>query len=601
MLAYLYIFIAVIIIASIVISVATQAIMNNYKVIEAQRNVYKTIVWKNALIQNSKYISITGLPALPLGTDLTNYHTVPTWVFPETKNIYGLNYVYCPYGAVSTGTLASTIKTSPTTSYNVRIQSDYSTAVNGILRPYVVASSPPVNNYDVLAFIISPFNTKAGNLPSCNNITFDTENQRYITENGYVESITKYDIEIYQKISGTNPNSSYYENQIEGDNSTTNNTLQNNLSYAANSGSSNRTKLILPSGSSNIDNLFFGYSNSTTNTNINENLSKKELIIQGQPDKSSIITATALKKLTFYNYKVLLKDVTISSNVSLEFINADLVTQGSAIKKLNLLNKSTLYVPRSNTLNSDFIAVDNSSINLDVSSILNISGSNGLLYMVNSNLSGAGAGLNLNNTNFNAPVQLTDSTISLRDSSVVNYTATAIHGYAFFLYETGNIVLKDSSLNISGYATNGFGIKGNMTLKDSFVTTTSSGMTNLFLLLRNGALTIDNTSNKSYGNSIVANRPTYNVVDQGGKFISGSNAVLTAKTNCWANSLTSEITSVNLFIASPTGVNGANSKPTEANMTISGTSALGVAVTTTPSWMAKWPLNINQTSWTCQI
>lgn len=601
MLAYLYIFIAVIIIASIVISVATQAIMNNYKVIEAQRNVYKTILWKNALIQNSKNISATGLPALPLGTDITNYHTVPTWVYPETKNIYGLNYVYCPYGAVNTGTLASTIKISPTASYNARIQSDYSTAVNGILRPYVVASNSPVNNYDVLAFIISPFNTKTGNLPSCNNITFDTESQRYITENGYVESITKYDIEIYQKISAANPNSSYYQNNVEGDSSTTNNTLQNNLSYAAGSGSSNRTKLILPSGSSNIDTLFFGYSSSTSNTSVNENLSKKELIIQGQPDKSSIITATALKKLTFYNYKVLLKDVTISSNVSLEFINADLVTQGSSIKKVNLLNKSTLYVPKNNTLNSDYIAVDNSSINLDVNGILNISGSTGLLSMVNSSLSGAGAGLNLNNTNFNAPVQLTDSTISLRDASVINYTATGTHGYAFFLYETGNIVLKDSSLNISGFATNGFGIKGTMTLKDSFVTTTSSGMTNLFLLLRNGALTIDNASNKTYGNTVLANRPTYNVVDQGGKYISGSNAVLTAKTNCWANSLTTEVTSVNLFIASPTGVNGANSKPTEANMTISATSALGVAVTTTPSWMAKWPLNINQTSWTCQI
>lgn len=85
MLAYLYIFIAVIIIASIVISVATQAIMNNYKVIEAQRNVYKTILWKNALIQNSKNISATGLPALPLGTDITNYHTVPTWFIQKLK------------------------------------------------------------------------------------------------------------------------------------------------------------------------------------------------------------------------------------------------------------------------------------------------------------------------------------------------------------------------------------------------------------------------------------------------------------------------------------------------------------------------------------
>lgn len=605
MLAYLYIFIAVIIIAGIVITLATQAITNNYKVIEAQRNVYKTILWKNALIQNAKNISSGGLPALPIGVDGASYHTLPSWVYPETKNIYGFEYVYCPYGAVNTGTPTTTVKSSTSTSYSVQTLANYITAVDGTIRPYVISSATPPNGYNVLGFIISPFSTKSGTQPSCNNITFDTESQKYITDNGYVEAITKYDIEIYQKVSATgNNNYNYYENNVEGDNSSTGNTLLNNLSYVGASSGAGRVKITLPSGTSKIDNLFFGYTSTSNNNYINENLNKRELIIQGQSDKSSIISADTVKTLTFYNYKVYLKDVTLNSNVKLDMSNSDLLSQNSSLKQITFRNRSTFFIPEKQTVSTDLLTMYDSSVNLTTGSVLNVSGSNGLLLLLNSYLDINSGTLNLANTTYNGSIQLYDSNINGTNANI-NYTATGAHNLAFYVDETSKISLINGAVNISGYPVNGFGIRGKMTVKEGSVFTTSSGMTRLFFLLNNGELNLNNTNTTQlYGSNTADFRPGYTVYDEGGKYVSGTNSILTAKTACWNKSTNTPNTASSniLFIASATAVNGANSRPIPDNLTVTNSGAIvnPTATVNTP-WVTQWTRAVNQSSWTCQM
>ncbi|XVO79879.1 hypothetical protein ACQ9ZH_21035 [Pseudomonas chlororaphis] len=135
-------------------------------------------------------------PALPVGVNKGDYHTLPD-AFYRTLNPFNKPYIYCPFGAI----------TAP--SYTVTINGGSISGVQGSSSIYDANTSVMVKNgksldyvtsteqnkftvKGVLGFIISP--TSNGST-RCQDVTFDTQLQKYIVAGGRVETITSIEVE----------------------------------------------------------------------------------------------------------------------------------------------------------------------------------------------------------------------------------------------------------------------------------------------------------------------------------------------------------------------------------------------------------------------
>ena len=135
-------------------------------------------------------------PALPFGVNKGDYHTLPD-AFYRTLNPFNKPYIYCPFGAI----------TAP--SYTVTINGGSISGVQGSSSIYDANTSVMVKNgksldyvtsteqnkftvKGVLGFIISP--TSNGST-RCQDVTFDTQLQKYIVAGGRVETITSIEVE----------------------------------------------------------------------------------------------------------------------------------------------------------------------------------------------------------------------------------------------------------------------------------------------------------------------------------------------------------------------------------------------------------------------
>ena len=155
------------------------------------------VMVKNSLLVLSTTYEVTTdettitYPALPLGINQGNYHTLPEKLM-KPRNPLGKPYVYCPFAARSDQPMTETINNGTGIPYNV------ATSVlvkNGVSLPYVTSSGlNTLNGAVVLAFIISPNPPFTGST-RCEDVTFDHQLQKFVVAGGRVETITALDVE----------------------------------------------------------------------------------------------------------------------------------------------------------------------------------------------------------------------------------------------------------------------------------------------------------------------------------------------------------------------------------------------------------------------
>lgn len=145
-------------------------------------------------IEGEIIITTTVYPALPAGANLNNHHTLPAFLL-KNKNTYNQPYIYCPYSVLEEATYAEVIADG-SASYQANIAN---LTKNNKQIPYVM--STPKNSFTedgILGFIISP-STKINNNLKCESVIYDSNIGSFLIEGGRVESITRFEVEGFNK------------------------------------------------------------------------------------------------------------------------------------------------------------------------------------------------------------------------------------------------------------------------------------------------------------------------------------------------------------------------------------------------------------------
>lgn len=495
-------------------------------VIQSQKNQSSVAMWKSLLISKAKAVGENNEIVLPIGENKVDYHTVPNWLYFNTKNPWGKDFVYCPFGPISTGILDRTVNS--TTNYKVRTASNFATVIDGVGRDYVVASERIVP--DVLAFIISPIPSSTNTLPNCANVVFDSTLNAYKVDNGLVDVITKGDVETFANLSllsGQNngENSSInYINTVEGDTSVEGNTLLQNLNYIAAS-DFKYANLKLPSGVNTLESVNLNQNNDTFTED------QKVLIIEGDSDGSTIINGAAGSKVLFNNYKVYLKNIKLSQNIQPIFNYSNLKTENVELSNVYLQESEWLVngtddkiIAANNTITSESygLYMNKSTLNIGDSKKLTINEDISNKNTINASLSKIiinNGELSINKTNNQNGIVLIDSVIKT-DNANVNIYSTIPHSSDILVDEFSSILSFNSIFEVSGNGTGSIVNRGSVVFNGTSLITLSGGNYGI-ISQRNSSLILKTelSNNIVIGNSNAANRPSVAVLDFGSKDI----------------------------------------------------------------------------------
>ena len=519
-------------------------------VIQSQKNQSSVALWKTLLISKSKAVGDTNEIVLPLGENKTGYHTLPSWIYFNTKNPWGKDFIYCPFGPITTGTLDVNIPLSTTNNYQVRVKNNFATEFDGDQRDYVVASTYNGISDKILAFIISPIPSSTNTLPNCSDIVFDSTLNAYKVDNGLVEAITTGDIETYSNLSrlagqdsGVSNGVSYI-NTVMADDSLDGNTLTENFNYIASS-DFKYVRLKLPPNESNLDSVIFNDGNDEFAE------SERTFILEGDESGTTTINSDSVSNIVFNNYRVILKDVKFESNIVPTFFNSKLSTENvqlanvilkESVWKVNgsddviiasnnmplatraglVLFKSELFIPQGkkltvfeHNLNSFAIGAENSEINLE----------NGELSIMKA-------------TN-NGSIMLLNSLFTLRES-ILSVAASLSYESDISLDEFSKLSVNKSDINVSGRAIGSIVNKGYAVLNNSSLNTFSGGNYGIVLQSNANLVLKSNADTTTIGSLTPANRPIIAVLDEtvdgatyiGGKGNSGGSVNLYATYRC---------------------------------------------------------------------
>lgn len=519
-------------------------------VIQSQKNQSSVALWKTLLISKSKAVGDSNEIVLPFGENKTGYHTLPSWIYFNTKNPWGKDFIYCPFGPITTGTLDVNIPLSTTTNYQVRIKNNFATEFDGDQRDYVVASTYNGISDKILAFIISPIPSSTNTLPNCSDIVFDSTLNAYKVDNGLVEAITTGDIDTYTNLSrlagqdsGVSNGVSYI-NTVVGDDAVDGNTLTDNLNYIASS-DFKYVSLKLPPNESNLDSVIFNEGSDEFAE------SERTFILEGDESGTTTINSDSISNVVFNNYRVILKNVKFESNIVPTFFNSKLSTENvqlanvilkESVWKVNgsddviiasnnmplstraglVLFKSELFIPQGkkltvfeHNLNSFAIGAENSEINVE----------NGELSIMKA-------------TN-NGSIMLLNSLFTLRES-ILSVAASLAYESDISLDEFSKLSLNNSDMNVSGRAVGSIINKGYAILNNSSLNTFTGGNYGIVLQSNANLILKANADITQIGSITPANRPVVAVLDEtvdGGTYIggqgnSGGSVNLYATTSC---------------------------------------------------------------------
>lgn len=496
-------------------------------VIQSQKNQSSIALWKSLLVSKARAVGDNKEYVLPIGENKTGYHTLPSWLYFNTKNPWGKDFIYCPYGPISTGTLDKDINLTLTTTYKVRTTSNFATMVNGSYRDYVVSSDSNGITTDVLAFIISPIPSTTNTLPKCTDVEFDVSLNAFKVSDGLVDVITKSDIETFANLSRINDkedgesSSVTYINTVEGDISATNNTLTNNLNYIAAS-DFKYVKLKLPAGTNTLSSVSFNDGNDSFTE------SQRVFILEGDSSGTTIINGSPDSKILFNNYKVVLKNLKLSENIMPLFNYSNLKTENVELSNVHLENSEWLVfgsndkiMPSENKLFTESypLYMHKSTLNIGDGKKLTINehtlNKNTLDASLSQILISRGE-LTINKNNNKNGIVLTDSVIKSDDSNI-NINTTVNNDSDILVDEFSKILAIDSSFNVSGRAVGSIVNRGSIVFKGSSLITNSSGNYGI-VGQRNSSLILKTYAEGKdivIGNTVSAKRPQVAILDYG--------------------------------------------------------------------------------------
>lgn len=495
-------------------------------VIQSQKNQSSVAMWKSLIISKAKAVGENNEIVLPIGENKVDYHTVPSWLYFNTKNPWGKDFVYCPFGPISSGVLDKNISLSVSTDYQVRTVSNFATSINGSNREYVVASSPNGISTDILAFIISPLPSASNTLPNCSDVIFDNLLNAYKVDNGLVDVITTGDVETFNNLSilsGQNngENSTVnYVNTVEGDTSVMGNTLTQNLNYIAAS-EFKYAKLTLPSGTNTLESVNLNQNNDSFTED------QRVLIIEGASDGSTIINGVSGSQVLFNNYKVYLKNVKLSTNIMPIFNYSNLKTENVELSNVYLQDSNWLVsgaddkiIAANNKITPDSygLYMNKSSLSIGYSKKLTINedslNKNSIESILSKILINNGE-LTINKTNNQNGIILIDS-IFKTDNANININSAIPHISAILVDEFSNILSFNSFFNVSGQATYSIINRGKIVFNGTSLITLSGGNYGI-VSQRNSSLTLKTelSNNIVIGNPNPANRPLVAILDYG--------------------------------------------------------------------------------------
>lgn len=172
---------------------------NNNLIISAEADIINKELnfIKQKLILSAKPILNENEYALPFGeNDLVSHtHLLPADLQTPLKNIKGYYFQYCPYGYFDSTPKNDTLTVNENISYNVSLRTISNTE-------YVVYSDQrPITNVNdpiIKALIISKFND---DIIDCNDVLYNSENNKYYLPNAKVEYISQDEISTYYRFS----------------------------------------------------------------------------------------------------------------------------------------------------------------------------------------------------------------------------------------------------------------------------------------------------------------------------------------------------------------------------------------------------------------
>lgn len=545
--------IAIIVLLVVTITMSGYTAMQLYEItqnqnllLQSQKNQSTLALWKSLIASQAKAVGDSNELVIPLGENKANYHTVPSWIYFNTKNPWGTDLIYCPYADNTTGTMATNVSLTPGSSYAVRTVANFATSTNGIQRPYVTASAANPLSSEILAFLISPVPSATSALPSCSSVTYDSTIQKYKVNNGLVEVITKGDVKTYANLANlanlNQGSNSYYNNTIEGDKSTSGDTFNNNITYI-NGQDIPKVYLKLPAGTHYIENTILNENRDAANE------TPKVIVIEGDSSSNTIIdTKSSRANLTFNNYKITFKNIQFSSKILLNMKDSDLST--SDVVMYNLFFDNGRWIVKDNTTvsGSSFaghaITLQDGMIDIRENKVLTVNENTNILYRTairseRSEIRVKGV-MNITKMNQSTGIDLISSKMyfiyndQTNTSGVVTFTA-ADNSYPYDLYIDENSYIFMSSFSKlllnSQYGINAY---GEIISKSGTIYNVNGGVTNIHLRI-GSMLNMENlyTNTAIIGNPTLANRASYAIVDEGARYVSGVNGTMYAKTKCF--------------------------------------------------------------------
>lgn len=519
-------------------------------VIQSQKNQSSVALWKTLLISKSKAVGDSNEIVLPFGENKTGYHTLPSWIYFNTKNPWGKDFIYCPFGPITTGTLDVNIPLSTTTNYQVRIKNNFATEFDGGQRDYVVASTYNGISDKILAFIISPIPSSTNTLPNCSDISFDSALNAYKVDNGLVEAITTGDIETYSNLSrlaGQDngiSNGVSYINTVMTDDSVDGNTLTENFNYIASS-DFKYVHLKLPPNESNLDSVIFNDGSDEFEE------SERTFILEGDESGTTTINSDSVSNIVFNNYRVILKNVKFESNIVPTFFNSKLSTEN--VQLANVILKESVW--KVNGTNDVIIASNNMPLSLKAGLVLFKSElfipqgkkltvfehnlNNFSIGAENSEINVENGELSIMKATNKVSITLLNSLFNLKDS-ILAVSASLPYESDILLDEFSKLSVNNSDMNVSGRAVGSIINKGYAIINNSSLNTFSGGNYGIVLQSNANLILKANADITQIGSITPANRPVVAVLDEtvdggtyvGGKGVSGGSVQLYATNSC---------------------------------------------------------------------
>lgn len=559
--------------------------------IQSQKNMSSLAMWKTMLISKAKAVGYENEIVLPYGDNATNYQTPPKWVYFNTKNPWGKDIIYCPISKHNSGTVNNTVAIAGG-SYGVETKNNFATVFNGMARNYVISSNQSfgVNTTDVLAFLISPTPSTNNQLPSCNDISFDSSDNIYKVNNGLVDIITKGDVETFANLSmlagqnaGTSSSSSAYLTTVEGDSSVTGNTFYSNLNYIINS-DINYARIKIPSGTHSLSSINLGDLNSNYNT------IRKTLIIEGDDDGTSNIVGSGSATLNINNYNIVLLNVRMYQNILMNFTNSGLKTFDSTIGNVNLYQSEWSVAGDTQLISSNLAAnsvvLKGSKLTVVTNNELSITersgndaaiaaGTSTILVDTNSILSITKA------SNENT-VTLINSELSI-DQGAFKTISSGSYNNDIFVDESSRFNLFNSKLTVSGRTQDSINLSGTANFTGSSIYPLVNSQTGIGLY--NGArLTMKGYYDSSSDIGSSSRRYVHPIEDINASFVGG---LPTADGN-WNVVLYATDICANGNIFGYAKSNNGSGQTTENDYDLIGNDVLGVIIS-----------KLNATNWTC--